>query len=262
MTVTPPSNSAGEIDPEESGDGGPGSDYYYSYSEITRPDGVPLAQALYEYDASVSRDQLALTVGGVTLRFDHETRQAAPLTEQEQALLDAWATSEDASLLEEVSVAVIEQGHQQADPELLLNYYAIAIFADPGEPEPSGGGMASGGGGAGKKSRRSAFSRIVGNLGASGRGKFESACAPAYSFSPGLAMATAARPAAALRLNCFGCCGVRCACIRDRFGNVMSGGPCLTHDRCVNQNGYRSVRCVPTFIGAYLYVWAGIRWGM
>ncbi|HEY9283011.1 MAG TPA: hypothetical protein VIP46_06120 [Pyrinomonadaceae bacterium] len=134
--ATPPPSSVGEIDPEQPGDYDPGSDYYFSYSEMTRPDGRPLAQALYEFESAANRSVLQVTIGGVTIAFDFNTGQTSPTSDADQERLSAWAQSEDAPLVDQASVEIIRQGGQQAATELLLNYYAIAMMVDPAEGVP------------------------------------------------------------------------------------------------------------------------------
>lgn len=116
----------------------PGYDYYYSYSEMARPDGAVIANASYEYQASTNQNTLSITVSGVTLTFDLNTEEAAPLSDADQEQLQAWGASEDANIVRDTSIAIIDEGSQQSPSQLLLNYYAIALFVDTTPATASG----------------------------------------------------------------------------------------------------------------------------
>ena len=84
-----------------------------------------------------------ITLGGVTLTFDLNTQEAVPISDSDQQRLDAWAASEDATLVEDTSVAIINDGSQQANSEVLLNYYAVAMLVDNVPPSESALSFAS-----------------------------------------------------------------------------------------------------------------------
>lgn len=97
---------------------------------MSRPDGTVVAQAVYEYQTSGSQNTLYLTLGEVTLTCNLLTGEAAPISEAEQQQLEVWGASDDANIVRDASLAIIEEGTQQSPSQLLLNYYAIALFVD------------------------------------------------------------------------------------------------------------------------------------
>ena len=60
--------------------------------------------------------------------------------------------------------------------------------------------------------------------------------------------------------NCFGCCGLGCRCIRDRYGSPIYSNACATHDRCVRNYptgiGFVMADCQILFIPAAFVVFA------
>jgi hypothetical protein len=264
LTVAPPVSSYSEVQPEEPGEYDPGSDVYYAYSEMRRSDGTLLTQATYEYEDAADRSMLYVTLGGVTVALDLNTQEAVPVSDADQARLDQWAQSQDASLVDEASVAIIQQGAGQASPELLLNYYAIAMMIDPAQGVPTEEGAA------GPRNRDLRLTgRAARGLLARARGA-DVADAPARPCRPAPLYSLAAFkrgeaafvgiPAGLLgpvrQSNCFGCCGWGCYCIGDRIGMPIYGTPCANHDRCTQQYRSRFARqCAGSLIVAILYVW-------
>jgi hypothetical protein len=249
--LTNPQNPA----PVEEGGYDPGYDYYYSYSEMARPDGTVIANASYEYQASANLNNLYVTVGGVTLTFDLTTEEAAPISDAEQQQLDAWGASEDANTVRDTSIAIIDEGAQQSPSQLLLNYYAIALFVDTVPVTASGPRL--------DNSRKSSLHHAASKL----RTPVEpvSASCPVRMITPVVAVRTsvdfATIPAVSSHLapqGCFGCCGPGCHCITDRYGAPIYGTPCANHDSCVGQNGgyIRSAGiCAGKFAKAVVYTW-------
>jgi len=90
----------------------PGYDYY-AYNEMIRADGTPIAEAVYEYQSAYNQNNLYLTVGGVTLTFNVATEEVAPISDSDEAQLDSWGSSDDASIVRDTCVAIIEDGPNQ-----------------------------------------------------------------------------------------------------------------------------------------------------
>jgi hypothetical protein len=236
----------------------PDADYYYSNNEMTKSDGTVMVEAVYEYEQPTNRSMLYITLGGVTLNFDLNTQQAGELSDADQQRLDAWAASEDASLVEDTSVALINNGSQQSNSEVLLNYYAVAMFVDniPPPPETAAARINA------PRKTRTALHHAVRNLiprAAKPTGSsycWKDVMTPLTSNSNGL------RSMGLLAISspsgCFGCCGLGCACITTRFGVPIYGTPCANHDRCVGQYGYSSRQCFGQFVVAVVYTW--YRW--
>jgi hypothetical protein len=229
----------------------PGYDYYYAYSGMSRPDGTVVAQAVYEYQTSGSQNTLYLTLGGVTLTCNLSTEEAAPISEAEQQQLEVWGASEDASLVRDTSVAIIDEGPQQSPSQLLLNYYAIALLVDTVPVTASGPRL--------DNSRKSSLHHAASKL--STPIEPVSARCSERMITPVVAVGTsvdfATIPAVSSHLapqGCFGCCGPGCHCISDRFGIPIYGAPCANHDACVGQSGtYFS--CYGKFAKAVVYTW-------
>jgi hypothetical protein len=112
----------------------PEEDYYYSYSEMSRSDGTPLAQATYEFEEPTDRSMLYITIGGVTLSFNVNTQELGPVTEADLERANQWLASEDGRLVQDTSVAIIEYGDPEANWELLLNFYSVAMLVDNNPP--------------------------------------------------------------------------------------------------------------------------------
>lgn len=236
----------------------PVEDYYYSYSEMSRSDGTLLVQATYEYEQPTNLNMLYINAGGVALSFDLNTEQPGPITASDLERLNQWLTSQDGILVQDTSVAIIEQGSQQADPELLMNYYAVAMMVDNNPPPETALKINNKG--------KSAHHRVRPSItiGPANKGNSADAClVSSLSFTgsgslageSGLLRFVVARPPA----QCFGCCGLGCWCIRDRVGVPIYGGPCPQHDGCVGQYGYGALRCLPSFAASVAYVWRRVR---
>ena len=251
LTVRGPSFSVTTPNYAEEGRYEPDAEYYYSYAEMSRSDGMPLVQTTYEYEETANRNMLYITIAGVTLTFNLNTGEEGPITDEEQARLNAWIESEDGRLVQDASDAILEQGQGQVEGELLLNYYAVTMMVDTIPPSES----ASKSNAKGKNSSRVARARSVPKLGASISAKFVKTCyTPTYSLVGG---GDSYVPAVAgLRQDCWGCCGRGCRCIRDRCGRVISGGPCMTHDNCTHSTNNPLERsCRPSLVAAIAYVW-------
>ncbi|HLL73852.1 MAG TPA: hypothetical protein VK421_01035 [Pyrinomonadaceae bacterium] len=249
---TPPPSRAENVEPAQEERYDPGADYYHSYSEMSTSDGRPLAQAAYEYEEAANRSVLYITIGGVTLAFDLNTQEPSPISDADQERLNAWAQSEDAALVDQTSVAIIEQGGQQASTELLLNYYAVAMFVDSAEGVPVEDPGGSGAANTGSRPARRGVQALMVKVG--GPAAFGKTCKPPLSnsfvgFGAGLS-AISMSPASAKLFRrqggCFGCCGWRCAC----FGY---GWPCNVHDACTLQYGRFARQCMKSFVVAVFY---------
>jgi hypothetical protein len=214
---------------------------------MTKSDGTVMVEAIYDYEKATGRNMLYITLGGVTLSFNLNTQEPGELSDADQQKLDAWATSQDATLVQDASASIITDGSQQADPEILLNYYGVAMLVDFTPPTAS----------IPKKQIRgkNALHHAVGTL-----------MADTASFLCGndLINRSRIRPTpgrtktsigVGTPLQCFGCCGLGCACIRDRGGNAIYGEPCRAHDACVGQYGYTSSNCRRAFVIAVIYTY-------
>ena len=230
----------------------PGYDYYYAYSGMSRPDGTVVAQAVYEYQTSGSQNTLYLTLGGVTLTCNLLTEEAAPISEAEQQQLEVWGASEDANMVRDASLAIIEEGPQQSPSQLLLNYYAIALFVD-GVPITASGPRLDG---SRKNSLHHAVSKLRTPVEAVSAPCSDRLIAPVVAVGTSVNFRTSPAVSAHVALQCFGCCGAGCYCIRDRLGFAMYSPACANHDACVGQYGSHFARqCTGKFVKAVLFVW-------
>jgi hypothetical protein len=224
----------------------PGSDYYYSNSEMTRSDGGVLVEAVYEYQQPTNRSILYITLGGVALTFDLNTEEVGPLTDADEAHLNAWLASEDGHLVQDTSVAIINNGPEQTEPELLLNFYAIAMLVDTNPPAESASRSLDK-----KKSSRAHHASFKPAPKASAEKSIKNCFAPATSV---------ARKGSLLNhfagiQNCFGCCGWGCYCIRDRGGIAIYHQYCAQHDGCSGQYGRVARPCLRSLVGSIVVVW-------
>ncbi|HBB90030.1 MAG TPA: hypothetical protein DC047_20695 [Blastocatellia bacterium] len=227
----------------------PEEDYYYSDSAMDRSDGSPLMRATYEYQEAAQRSTLYITLGSVNLVFDLDTDEAGPITAVDEDRLNEWLTSEDGRLVRDTSIAIIQQADQQTYPELLLNYYAVAMLVDNDPPAESAIKIM-------KKTSMRAHHAIFGPA----RSTLNNCLVSKNAFTQSLFvnrytnLLTLGRPPQG---NCFGCCGVGCACIPNPFGGAMYSTPCANHDRCTRDAGSRFAgRCTGALIIAIVYVWA------
>lgn len=233
----------------------PEEDHYYSYSEMSRSEGTPLVQATYEFEASTDRSMLYITISGVTLSFNLNTEELGPVTDEDLERLNQWLTSDDGRLVQDTSVAIIQQGPQQGDPEPLKNYYAIAMLVDNNPPAETALKINN-------KRRVLAHHpvRTLASLNTPTNDMTRKSCQVPISFS---AASSSADSSGLLRLicstpqgNCFGWCGWGCFGIMSRSGYIISGGPCSTHDSCTRANGNRPFAqpCLRSFAAAVIYV--------
>jgi hypothetical protein len=230
----------------------PGYDYYYSYSGMSRGDGTIVAEAVYEYQPSASQNTLSLVLGGVTLTCDLSTEETSALSEAEQSQLEAWGAGEDANMVRDALLAIIEDGPQQSPSQLLLNYYAIALYVDAMPITVSGPRL--------DDSRKSSLHHAVSQLrtppqtvsdSCSGR-MIAPLAAVGTTLNPTITPAVSSRVVG----QCFGCCGPGCYCIRDRLGFAMYSPACAQHDACVGQYGSHFARqCTGKLLKAVLFVW-------
>lgn len=110
--------------------------YYYSDSEMISNDGSRFAEAVYEFDQGSGLDRLDVTLGEVTISFDLATETTLPISEQDQAKLQQYAQSQDLQLVQDVSIALLQNQEQFADLELLFGFLAIAMLVDPADHVP------------------------------------------------------------------------------------------------------------------------------
>jgi len=253
LTNTPRGPLVAQQDPEMVQDPyDPGYNYYYAYSSMSRPDGTVVAQAVYEYQASGSQNTLYLTLGGVTVTCNLVTEEAAPVSEAEQQQLETWGASEDADMVRGASLAIIEEGPQQSPSQLLLNYYAIALYVDGVGITASGPRLD----GSRKNSLHHAVSKMRSPLQPVSTSCSEGMIAPLLAVGSSIDLINAPTVSSRVAVQCFGCCGPGCYCIRDSIGASMYSPACANHDACVGQYGSHFARqCTGKLLNSLLYVW-------
>lgn len=227
-------------------------DYLYTDSDMNKSDGSPLSYAVRELDRSVSQELLYITLSGVTLTFDLNAEGAlGPVSDADLEQLNAWVVSQDGRAVQDTSIALVQQGNQQAEKEPFLNYYFVAMLVDTDPPVESASTIMGRRG----KSLRATRTSLAPPLRGPADATFMKACwAPGNSFVSSSALF---KPfAAGMPVQCFGCCGPGCLCIFNRNGQTIWGGPCATHDQCTRQNGNRPfVRpCLRSFALSVIFV--------
>ncbi len=232
----------------------PGYQYYYSESQMTKSDGIVMIEAVYQYEQSANQNVLSFTIGGVTITLDLNTQEALPISDDDQQRLEAWGASEDATLVRDTSVAIIDQGAQQPF-EVVQNYYAIAILLDTIPGTAMGPRMNS--------PAKSALHHAISKLNAPSNTLSKPCSEPMITSVNAVATKATTTPLMATVVpQCFGCCGVGCHCITDRYGAAIYGTPCANHDSCVGQYGYVGSPCWGKLAKAVLYTWyRNTRWG-
>lgn len=230
-----------------------GAYYYSSDSEMSKSDGTVLVEAVYNYEQATGSSMLYITLGGVALSFDLKNEEAQPVSEADGQRLEAWAATEDAALLQDVSIALIEEGAQQNYQEPLLNFYTVAMLVDFAPPTASGLRPA-------KRLKRS--HHAVSHGSAMG---LTSAQAPRNCLGPKRSAFIGTRNAqlvsgsasknAITAAQCYGCCGYGCYCLPGRRCGVtrLYTAPCSAHDACVRQRGWW--QCMREFTRAAVSVW-------
>lgn len=246
-----------EVAPEQPVEHEPSGDFYYSQAEMSRSDGTPILETTYEYAEYANRSMFYATFGGVTQTFDLNTGEVSPMTEENAAQLDAWMVSDDGTMAQDTSVAIVQQGAGQASEDLLLNYYLISILIDR---NPTSESASKGKGGGGDPSTLAGRLQLV----RESRAGAESAKTCYLPANPlvagtGFSRATVAGiPNLALAgmrsVQCFGCCGPGCWCIPDRCGRPIWGPPCAAHDDCARRTGRWLGPCRGSFARAAAYV--------
>jgi len=211
---------------------------------------MPLVNTSYEYEASTNRSVLYITISGVTLSFNLNTLEVGPVTDLDSERLNAWLEGEDGRLVQDASVAIIEQGSQQADAELLLNYYAVSMLVDTNPSSESTSRNSSGGG-------RAVRTTLAGFGAASGSRAVGEPTETCWSPDKLLAgVRSLLRPvAASARAQCFGCCGYRCFCITDHVGVAIYHRHCYDHDSCSGRYGRFASQCLYSLAGSIYVVW-------
>jgi hypothetical protein len=244
----------------------PGGDYYYSQSEMSKSDGTPIVEVTYEYEEYANRSVYYTTFGEVTQSFDFNTEEVSPITDDQAAQLDAWMASQDGHMAQDTTVAITQQGSQQASGETLLNYYLLGMLIDN---DPTPGATAKGNSKGGAHSSRTASAKLAPASGAGAT--FALACyVPSNSLvsspanflvsGPSNSLVSGGSPLkstfARVRVGCFGCCGPGCNCISDRCGIPIYGAPCAAHDDCAGRTGRWFGPCRASFARAAAYTFA------
>jgi hypothetical protein len=207
-----------------------------------------MIEAVYQYEQSANQNVLYFTIGGVTITFDLNTQEALPISDDDQQRLEAWGASEDATLVRDTSVAIIDQGAQQPF-EVVQNYYAIGILLDTISGTARGPRL--------NTSERSALRHAVSRLTAADDPIAKPCSQPMITSVKTIRSKAVTAPLMAfVASQCFGCCGVGCHCITDRYGAPIYGAPCANHDACVSPpNHYYTPGCMGKFAKAVLYTW-------
>jgi hypothetical protein len=151
--------------------------------------------------------------------------------------------------VQDASVALIDQGYQQADPELLQNYYAVAMLVDTNPPPQA----------ASRGSINQA--RLLRNLARSHHASIK--LTESKPTKPCVVLYTSSISSnrllefvgAAPQGNCYGCCGWGCHCITDRGGVAIYHTYCTQHDTCSGQYGRLGRPCLYSLIGSIVVVW-------
>src|SRR5687768_15811406 len=97
---------------------------------MSKADGTVLVEAVYNYEDATGNSILTITLGGVALTFDMKNEDAPEVSEADAQRLAAWAATEDASLVQDASIALIQYDGQEGYQDTLLNYYAVAMLVD------------------------------------------------------------------------------------------------------------------------------------
>lgn len=224
----------------------PDADYYHSDSEMTTSDGNLLFEAVYNYNQPTGSSLLTITIGGVTLTFDLMTGEPGPFSDADAEKLNNWLMTNDGRLVQDASVAVIDSGYQQADPEYLQNYYAVAMLVDT-NPSPEA------------RSDRNGSDRLHTSL-ARLHHKLENGARSqrhATELTVWDRLSLNSSPTS-VQSNCY-CCGWGCHCIVDRGGARIYHNYCLQHDSCSGQYGRLGRPCLYSLAGSILVVWYRIR---
>jgi len=238
--------------------------YYYSDSEMISYDGSRFAEAVYEFDQGSGLDRLDVTLGEVTISFDLATKTTLPISEQDQAKLQQYAQSQDLQLVQDVSVALLQNQEQFADLELLFGFLAIAMLVDPAEHVPleetALDGTLPKANLPGKVTLSNAIGQFISTKLTTQKNatalQFCSLTPKKASISKSNKLDVIAPLTGVNKLgtqDCFGCCGYGCYCLP-----VSWGGACAAHDRCVRRYGLVHPFCNAIFPFAI----AQVRYGL
>lgn len=236
-------------------------EYYYSDSEIVSSDGSQFAEAVYEFDPGRGLDRLDVTLGGVTMSFDLASQTMLPMSEEEQATLQQYAQSPDLRLVQDVSIALLQNQAQFTDQDLLFGYASVAMLVDPADHVPIE-----------EIEETQAKAHLPKKETLSGAiAQFISAKLPMPKDAAALRLCSPeSKNALVSKSNkvditeplvrvsksgqdCFGCCGYGCYCFPVRWG-----GFCAAHDRCVRRHGLVHPFCNAIFPFAILQVRYGL----
>lgn len=229
-------------------------DYYFSESEIIGFDGDTYAEARYEFIQDTNLSRLDMVFNGVTLSFDLITETMLPVSAEDEVKLQAYMQSQEFLTIQEVSLELLQNQDQFADPEFLLGFVAIAMLIDPAEDAPIDGETA--------KVESPNKLKLGGAIGRFMTTKLTmpndglpmrpcSATANSTSLTKNNSVKTAN---AMQQGGCFGGCGYGCYVIRDASGREIYGSPCAAHDACVRERGLLDRTCNRLFPIAAAYV--------
>lgn len=225
-------------------------DYLYTDSNMNKSDGSTLSYAVRELDRPAGQDMLHMTLGGVTLTFNLNTEEVGPISDAELAWLNSCVMGGDGQMVQDTSISLIQYGDTQTMAEPLLNYYFVAMAVDTNPPMESASKILDKRG----KSARASHAAFAPARGATASPIFMNACwSPTNSLASNSSLLMPA--VAGMPVQCMGCCGSGCYCIRNRYGYVISGGPCVTHDSCTRSSGSPIARaCLGSLARSIIYV--------
>jgi hypothetical protein len=227
-------------------------DYLYTDSDMNKSDGSPLSYSVRELNRYAGQDMLYMTLGSVTLTFNLNTEEVGPVSDADLAWLNAWVVSADGLLVQDTSISLIQYGDTQTLAEPLLNYYFVAMAVDTNPPSESASKILDKRG----KTARVSPALFTPARAATATPVFRNPCwSPTDSLASNNSLL--APVVARMPVQCMGCCGAGCYCIRNRYGYVIAGGPCTTHDSCTRSSGSPFARsCLGSLARSIIYVGA------
>jgi hypothetical protein len=218
---------------------------------MTKADGTVLVEAVYNYQDATGNSILTITLGGVALTFDMKNEDAPEVSEADAQRLASWAATEDASLVQDTSIALIQYDGQEGYQDTLLNYYAVAMLVDFTPPTALGP----------RPSRALTHAHHAVSKSALGRQIIRETSTKCVARKLGeLNLAKTSSVTALPRNNsiapqCYGCCGLGCYCLSGRRCGVtrLYTSPCSQHDACIRQRSW--YHCMREFTRAAVSVW-------
>jgi hypothetical protein len=218
----------------------PDAEFYHNDSEMSRSDGTVMVEAAYQYDEASGRNTFSATLNGVTFNVDLDSQQEiTPVSDADVDRVNAWLNTEEGQMVQQVGLAIIQEGQNQPENEALLTYYLVAMMV--GDDSTTEAALRL------PKQRKRSIRTHHASIGPDIRSA-NSTCSRG-SFRSTKTLVAASAPT----MQCQGCCGVGCACIPDVFGRPMYATPCSQHDTCSRNYSRLNWRCLP-------YLWAAMQY--